>query len=55
MHKQSWEGTILAFAITFTILLGIVYSLGVVYRLTIPWVLIPLMSLGVALWVRYRR
>jgi hypothetical protein len=55
MQQNSWEGTILAFAITFTILLGVIYILGAMYRIVVPWPLIPLISLAVAFGLRYRR
>lgn len=52
---SGWEGTFLVFFMTFTVLLGISYSVGVAYRLTIPWLAIVIVSLLIALGLRVQR
>jgi hypothetical protein len=54
-NRSSWEGTILVFFMTFTVLIGISYSVGVAYRITIPWLAILIVSLLVALGLRMQR
>jgi hypothetical protein len=52
---SGWEGTILAFFMTFTVLMGVAYTLGVAYRITIPWLGILVASALVAAALRFRR
>lgn len=54
-NGSGWEGTALAFFMTFTVLMGVAYSLGVAYRITIPWLAILLVSALVALALRLHR
>jgi hypothetical protein len=54
-QRPGWEGTLLLFIITFTVLMGISYNLGYIYRFPIPWLLIIVLAAGVALAVRYLR
>ncbi|HWQ14072.1 MAG TPA: hypothetical protein VNL77_14830 [Roseiflexaceae bacterium] len=54
-NGPGWEGTILAFVMTFTVLLGVAYTLGVVYRVAVPWLAILAVSALVAAALRYRR
>ncbi|MBU6333524.1 MAG: hypothetical protein KGS47_03885 [Chloroflexi bacterium] len=55
MQQSSWELTILAFAMMLTVMLGASYVLGAMYRITVPWPLLPLVSLAFAALVRRRR
>jgi hypothetical protein len=54
-QQPGWEGTILAFAIIFTILLGATYSIAVVYKFAVPWLAILILSIIAALVLRYFR
>jgi hypothetical protein len=54
-NGSGWEGTALAFVITFTVLMGVAYTLGVTFRMTIPWLLILVVSAVVAAATRWRR
>src|SRR5436309_417826 len=51
--QPGWEGTILAFAIIFTVLLGAVYGVAVVFKFAIPWLAILILSLVGTLALRY--
>jgi hypothetical protein len=53
--KPGWEGTLLLFFMTYTVLIGVSYTLGVTFRTTIPWIFIPVISLAVALGFRVLR
>ena len=53
--QPSWEGTILAFAIIFTVLIGTAYGLAVWYHTPIPWLMIIVVSMVCALGLRYIR
>jgi hypothetical protein len=53
--KSGWEGTLLLFFVTYTVLTGISYNLGVTFRTTIPWLFILAISLAVALGFRALR
>ena len=53
--QPSWEGTILAFAAIFTVLIGTAYGLAVWYRTPIPWLTIIVVSAVCALGLRYIR
>jgi uncharacterized membrane protein YjjP (DUF1212 family) len=50
-----WDGTALAFFITFTVLMGVAYTMGVTFRVTIPWLAILVVSAVVAAATRLRR
>lgn len=54
-QQPGWEGSILAFAIIFTVLIGIAYSLSATYRIPIPWLAILIVSLAGMLALRYIR
>lgn len=54
-NGSGWEGTALVFFMTFTVLMGVAYTLGVSYRITIPWLAILLVSAAVALGLRIQR
>jgi len=51
--QPSWEGTILAFAMIFTVLLGAVYGVAVVFKSAVPWLAILILSVAAALALRY--
>ena len=53
--QPGWEGPILAFAIMFTVLIGVAYSISAVYRVPIPWLAILIISLVSMLALRYVR
>ena len=49
-----WEGTALAFFMTFTVLMGVAYTIGVAYRVSVPVLAILAVSLVVAVALRFR-
>ena len=51
--QPSWEVTILAFAMIFTVLLGAVYGVAVVFKFAVPWLAILILSVAAALALRY--
>jgi hypothetical protein len=51
--QPSWEGTILAFAMIFTVLLGVVYGVAVVFKFAVPWLAILILSVVATLALRY--
>ena len=53
--QPSWEGSILAFAIIFTVLFGAAYSISNAFRVPIPWLAILIVSLIGMLVLRYVR
>jgi hypothetical protein len=55
--RPSWEGIFLAFAMIFTVLLGAVYGIAVVFRFAVPWLLVLLLAivLTAALYIWRRR
>ena len=55
--RSTWEGFFLAFAMIFTVLLGVVYGVAVVFKFAVPWLAVLLLSvfLAVALYVWRRR
>lgn len=54
MPEQSpgWEGTILAFIIIATVLIGSAYSVALVYETPVPWTALLLIAAIAALWLR---
>jgi hypothetical protein len=42
--RPSWEGFFLAFAMIFTVLLGAVYGVAVVFKFAVPWLVVLLLS-----------
>jgi hypothetical protein len=54
-NRPGWEGTALLFLMTFTVLMGVAYVLGISYRISIPWLAIVAISALVAALLRYRR
>ena len=53
--QPGWEGSILAFAIIFTVLFGAAYSISNAFRVPIPWLAILIISLISMLVFRYGR
>ena len=51
--QPGWEGSILAFAIIFTVLFGAAYSISNAFRVPIPWLAILILSLVGTLALRY--
>jgi antibiotic biosynthesis monooxygenase (ABM) superfamily enzyme len=51
--QPRWEGTILAFAMIFTVLLGVVYGVAGVFKFAVPWLAILILSIAVTLVLRY--
>jgi len=43
-QQPRWEGLILAFAMIFTVLLGSVYGIAVVFKFAVPWLAVLLLS-----------
>jgi hypothetical protein len=43
-RHPSWEGLILAFVMIFTVLLGVVYAVAIVFRFAVPWLAILILS-----------
>ncbi|HEX5692532.1 MAG TPA: hypothetical protein VFX76_21100 [Roseiflexaceae bacterium] len=54
-QQPRWEGLILAFVMIFTVLLGIVYAVAVVFRITVPWLAILLVAAAVTIVLGFRR
>jgi hypothetical protein len=53
--QPGWEGIILAFVIIFTVLLGSVYGVAVVYKFAVPWLAILILSIAVTIGLYYYR
>ncbi len=53
-RRASWELTILAFAMSFTVFAGTIYSLGIGLGLHLPFLVAPIAALAVAIFVRLR-
>lgn len=54
-QSQSWEGTLLLFILTFTVLLGVAYNTAYFYHLRIPWFVLLLLSALIAYGIRLLR
>jgi hypothetical protein len=55
-NQPSWEGTLLAFAMIFTVLIGLSYVFANIFRIPVPWVAVLVGSLAIALALRrFRR
>ena len=54
-NQSSWEGTILVFALLFTVLMGVTYGVAVMFRTPIPWFANLVLALLGALALRYSR
>jgi hypothetical protein len=54
-QQPRWEGLILAFVLIFTVLLGVVYSVAVVFRFAVPWLAILIASAAITFGLAYVR
>lgn len=54
-RQPGWEGTMLLFAMVFTVLLGIVYAVAIVLRFAVPWLLILALSILITVGLRFTR
>jgi uncharacterized membrane protein YfcA len=53
--QSSWEGTLLLFALLFTVFMGVTYGAAVSFRTPIPWLANLVLALLCALALRYIR
>ena len=53
--RPGWEGTLLAFAMIFTVLMGVTYGAAVSFRTPIPWLANIVVALAGAVALRYLR
>jgi hypothetical protein len=53
--QSSWEGTLLMFALLFTVLMGVTYAAAIWIRTPIPWFANLVLSVLGALVLRYVR
>lgn len=53
--QPGWEGAFLAFAMIFTVLIGLAYVFANFFRTAIPWAAILIGSLAITLALRYLR
>ena len=54
-NQSSWEGTLLVFALLFTVLMGVTYGAAIMFRTPIPWFANLVLSVLGALALRYSR
>ncbi|NWG18727.1 MAG: hypothetical protein HXY39_00210 [Chloroflexi bacterium] len=52
--SPGWEGTILAFVMISTVLIGAAYSIALVYATPVPWLALLVVAAGLALGLRHR-
>lgn len=53
-QPPGWEGTILAFVVIATVLIGSAYSIALVYDIPTPWTVLLVIAAIAALWLRRR-
>ncbi len=53
--QSSWEGTLLMFALLFTVLMGVTYGAAIWFRTPIPWLANIVLAILGALALRYVR
>jgi hypothetical protein len=53
--RSGWEGTLLAFAMIFTVLMGVTYGASINFRTPIPWLVNIVVALIAAVALRYLR
>lgn len=51
----NWEGLILAFAMIFTVLLGVFYGVSMLTRTPVPWLIALVLALALTFGLRYLR
>jgi hypothetical protein len=54
-NQPSWEGSFLAFAMIFTVLIGLAYVFANLFRTPIPWLGVLIGSAVLTLALRYLR
>jgi hypothetical protein len=54
-NQPSWEGTFLAFAMIFTVLIGLAYVFANIFRIPVPWLAVLVVSLAVTFALRRYR
>ena len=56
-RQPGWEGFFLVLAMIFTVLLGSVYGVAVVFKFAVPWLAVLILSvvITVALYFYWRR
>jgi cytochrome c biogenesis protein CcdA len=54
-NQPSWEGTFLAFALIFTVLIGLAYVFANIFRFPVPWLAVLIGSIAISLGLRYAR
>jgi uncharacterized membrane protein YfcA len=53
--QPSWEGTILAFMVILSVLIGVGYVIALNFRIPVPWLALTIIALGIALGARFAR
>lgn len=53
--SPGWEGTILAFVMIATVLIGSAYGIALVYEIPVPWAILLVVAAIAALWLRRLR
>jgi hypothetical protein len=54
-RQPGWEGMILAFVMIFTVLLGAVYAVAIVFRFAVPWLAILILAIIITIALAYFR
>ena len=54
-RQPGWEGPILAFVMIFTVLLGSVYGVAVVFKFAVPWLALLIVSVALTIALVYMR
>ena len=54
-QQPGWEGTILAFIMIFTVLLGSIYGIAVAFKFAVPWLAILIVSIAATVALYYYR
>ncbi len=53
--QPSWEGTILAFMVILSVFIGVGYVISLNFRVPVPWLVLVMLALGIALGARFTR
>jgi hypothetical protein len=53
--QPSWEGTILAFMVILSVLIGVGYVIALNFGIPVPWLALTIIALGIALGARFAR
>ncbi|HNP87644.1 MAG: hypothetical protein JST60_12570 [Chloroflexi bacterium SZAS-1] len=54
-NGSNLEALALAFALIFTVLLGVSYGVSMLFRIPVPWFIVLVLSVAVTLGLRYLR